>query len=270
MLIDLHIHTTFSDGKLTPEEVVEKAAELNLKAIAITDHDTIDGISFAIERAKYYPSLEIVPGIEINTDFENEEVHILGYYIDYKDHFLQIKLREFQEIRNSRIKKMIEKLNRLNIPIKNEDVEKEADGPSLGRPHIARVLVKKGYASSVEEAFLLYLDKGKPAYVPRYKLTPVEAIELIKKSGGIPVLAHPGLIKNKGIVFKIIKMGIKGIEVYHKEHNKEDSNYFMELAKKYSLLMTGGSDCHGDPLLMGSQPVPYEFLMQLKDSKKDD
>ncbi|MGB9840749.1 PHP domain-containing protein [Thermovenabulum sp.] len=267
MKVDLHIHTNFSDGKLTPEEIVDKAIEFKLKAIAITDHDTVDGIKFAMDKARFYPFLEVVPGIEINTDFEEEEIHILGYYIDYQKPFLQEKLRELQKKRENRIQDMVEKLNKLNIDIKIEEVEKEAEGPSIGRPHVARVLVKKGYVSSVEEAFSLFLDRGKPAYVPRYKLSPEEAIELIKKSGGIPVLAHPGLIKSNEIIIKIIFKGIQGIEVYHKEHNEEAVRFFMELARKHNLLMTGGSDCHGDPLILGSLPVPYDFLIKLKEYK---
>ncbi|TYP54323.1 PHP domain-containing protein [Thermosediminibacter litoriperuensis] len=268
MKVDLHLHTTFSDGTLTPEQVVDKAYSLNLRAIAITDHDTVDGIVPAMERAKKYPLLEVVPGIEINTYYIEEEVHVLGYYIDYRGNTLKSTLDALQKERIERIKKIIEKLRELGIEITFEEVEAKASGSSIGRPHVARTLIDKKIVSSVDEAFALYLDQGKPAYVPRQKLTPYSAVDLIKKCGGIAVIAHPGMLKNQDIVKSLINYGIQGIEVYHKEHDDERVKYYKNIAMKYGLLMTGGSDCHGAPLLMGSQPVPYEYFIGLKRFKK--
>ncbi|ADL07964.1 PHP domain-containing protein [Thermosediminibacter oceani] len=267
MKVDLHLHTTFSDGTLTPEQVVDKAFSLNLRAIAITDHDTVDGIVPAVERAKKYPMLEVIPGIEINT-YYGEEVHILGYYIDYLGNTLKSTLSALQEERINRIKKIIEKLQQLGIEISFEEVQAKASGSSIGRPHVARVLIDKKIVSSVDEAFALYLDQGKPAYVPRQKLTPYFAVDLIKKCGGIAVIAHPGVLKKQEIVKSLINYGIQGIEVYHKEHDDERVKYYKKIAMKYGLLMTGGSDCHGVPLLMGSRPVPYEYVVELKRFKK--
>ncbi|MCG0276059.1 MAG: PHP domain-containing protein [Thermosediminibacteraceae bacterium] len=267
MKVDLHLHTTFSDGSLTPEQVVDTANSLNLRAIAITDHDTVDGIVPAIERAKIYRNFEVVPGIEINSFYCEEEVHILGYYIDYWSTTLRSALKVMQKERIERVKKIIEKLQKLGVEITFEEVEAKASGLSIGRPHIAMALIEKKIVSSVEEAFQLYLGPGKPAYVPREKLSPYHAVDLIKKSGGITVLAHPGMLKNQVIVKSLIDYGVHGIEVYHKEHDEEKVKYFKNLAKKYGLLMTGGSDCHGKPLIMGSQPVPYKYVVQLKHFK---
>ncbi|KXG76892.1 Phosphoribosyl 1,2-cyclic phosphate 1,2-diphosphodiesterase [Fervidicola ferrireducens] len=268
MRVDLHIHTIYSDGTLTPEQVVDKAFSLKLRAIAITDHDTVEGIEPALNRAKEYLSFEVIPGIEINSFYLDEEVHILGYYIDWKSSILRLTLKALQEERIERTKRIIEKLKDLGIEINLEDISEKASCASIGRPHIAMALVEKKVVSSIEEAFEFYLDKGKPAYVPREKITPYYAVDIVKKSGGISVLAHPGKVKNQSIVKSLINYGIQGIEVYHKDHDEEKVQYYQSIAAKYGLLMTGGSDCHGKPLIMGSQPVPYEYVAQLKQLKK--
>jgi predicted metal-dependent phosphoesterase TrpH len=268
MKIDLHIHTTYSDGLLTPAQVVQKARQLNLRFIAITDHDTTEGIPEALEEAKKNNNLEVIPGIEINTDYKNEEVHILGYYVDYSGNYLKKALEHMQSSRLKRAKLITEKLNLLGLNINLEEVMNKASCPSIGRPHIAAALVEKGFSESLQDAFDKYLNRGRPAYVPRERLTPFEAVDLVLNSSGIPILAHPGLIKNQNIIGELIQYGIKGLEVYHKEHSRLQTKHYINVAKHHSLLMTGGSDCHGrEPLLLGTLDIPVEFVLKLKRKK---
>lgn len=269
MNIDLHVHTTFSDGLLTPEQIIAMAFKLNLKAIAITDHDTFNGISPALNEAKKYTELEVIPGIELSTDWADEDVHILGYYLDYNDMNLRTTLFNFQQKRRKRVERIIAKLKNMGVDICIDDVCAKSQGSSLGRPHIALALIEKGYANSVQEAFENYLNRGKPAYVPREKLTPFNAINVIKKNKGIPVLAHPGLLKNCHTINELIEYGIMGIEVIHKDHNQAQTAYYTKLALDNNLLLTGGSDSHGEnPLLLGSLDIPFEYFIKLKEAKR--
>lgn len=239
MNVDLHIHTTFSDGLLTPNQVVIEASRLHLKAIAITDHDTVEGVPLALSEAEKHTELEVIPGIELSTDWKCQEVHILGYYLDYLDCNLKTTILKFQQGRKRRVGKIIERLKEIGINIAMKDVEFKSLGPSLGRPHVASVLIEKGYVNSIDEAFEKYLDMGKPTYIPREKVTPFNAIDIIKKSNGIPVLAHPGLLKNQSIIDDLISNGIMGIEVYHKNHTPAQIDYYSRLALKSNLLITG-------------------------------
>ena len=268
MKADLHIHTIYSDGLLSPAQVVRKADERNLKVIAITDHDTIEGIPEALEEAKRSQKLEVIPGIEINTDYKGEDVHILGYYVDYRGDYLKNILENLQHKRTERAKNIAKKLRELGIPIYFDEIRSKALGPSVGRPHVAAVLVEKGFAVSTEDAFIKYLNRGRPAYVPRERLTPFAAVDIIKRSSGIPVLAHPGLIKSQHIVDELIEYGIMGIEVYHKEHTRLQAKHYIKVAKYHGLLLTGGSDCHGkDPLLLGTLDIPEEYAVKLREVK---
>jgi len=268
MGIDLHIHTNFSDGTLSPEQVVKKAVELNLSAIAITDHDTTEGISPAIEEAKL-TNIEVIPGIELNTHYYEQEIHILGYYFDYQGDYINEVLKKLQQNRVDRAKKIVEKLNRLGLNISYERVRGIASGPSIGRPHIAEAMIEKNYVNSIEEAFDKYIGEDAPAYVPREKLTPFEAIDIIKKAKGVPILAHPGLLKDQSVIDELIYYGIMGIEVYHSKHDKNQTEYYTELALEKGLLMTGGSDSHGEePLLLGTIYVPEKVLSDLKKSRR--
>lgn len=263
MKADLHIHTTFSDGLLTPEQVVEKAHALKIPAIAITDHDTLQGIPPALKLSKKYP-LTIIPGIEISTNYKEREVHILGYYIDFKDAHFQEILVNLQKKRVKRAKMIIEKLQKLSLDISFSEIEQKSQGSSIGRPHIAEILCKKNYVKNIKEAFEKYLGKGKPAYVPRETLSPFEAIDLIKQNGGLPVLAHPGLVKNHNVVMDIIDYGLIGIEVYHKEHNYFQCKFYKKLAQKNNLIITGGSDCHGHkPLQIGKYGVDLKWVKKM-------
>ncbi|WP_018249000.1 PHP domain-containing protein [Orenia marismortui] len=265
--IDLHLHTTASDGSFTPSQLVTKAKELGFSAIAITDHDTIDGITEGIDLAEKL-DIELVPGIEMNTDYENTEIHVLGYYIDYKDQKFIDKLASLKEARYNRIKRIVGKLNALGLEIDFEEVKKNADGGALGRPHVAQIMLDKGYVEEWSEAFDKYIAKGAPAYVERKKLTPQEAIQLIKEFGGIPVVAHPVLIERDELLDQLIEWGIEGIEVYHTEQDDKDSKRYLEFAQKNSLLITGGSDCHGPrrkgEVLIGKIKASYDILESLR------
>ncbi|TDX53301.1 PHP domain-containing protein [Orenia marismortui] len=265
--IDLHLHTTASDGSFTPKQLLTKAKELGFSAIAITDHDTIDGIAEGIELAEKL-DIELVPGIEMNTDYENTEIHVLGYYIDYKDQKFIDKLASLKEARYNRIKRIVGKLNDLGLVIDFEEVKKNADGGALGRPHVAQIMLDKGYVEEWSEAFDKYIAKGAPAYVERKKLTPQEAIQLIKEFGGIPVVAHPVLIERDELLEQLIEWGVEGIEVYHTEQDEEDSKRYLEFAQKNGLLITGGSDCHGPrrkgEVLIGKIKASYDILESLR------
>ncbi|HZK43598.1 MAG TPA: PHP domain-containing protein [Syntrophomonadaceae bacterium] len=245
-MYDLHIHTKASDGVYSAEEIIDNAIKIGLEGIAITDHDTVDGLSVAKDYLKKLKTtLKFVPGIELNTDYKDVEVHILGYFIDYYHQPLLDKLIEIKQSRYERAAKMVERLHNIGLIISFEDVKRMAEGGVIARPHIAQALMDKGYVFSVKEAFNKYISKGRPGYVPRYKFSPDEAISLIKESGGIAVLAHPGLIKNGNIVEEIIKMGIEGIEVYYPQHHPILIDNYLKICNENGLLVTGGSDFHG-------------------------
>lgn len=189
MRADLHTHTTASDGTLSPAELVREAAAVGLQILAVTDHDTTDGIQQAQEEARRC-GLELVPGVELSTDTAGAEVHILGYFVDWRDPEFTALLRRMREDRVERAREMVRRLNRLGLPLTFDDVARQADG-AVGRPHVARALVAAGYVSSFEEAFTRYLARGRPAYVERRRFTPEEAVEVVLRAGGVPVLAHP-------------------------------------------------------------------------------
>ena len=246
---DLHVHTTFSDGKLTPEELVAAAKAVKLNYIAITDHDTVEGISHLYEHG-LYPSrgIRIIPGIEFSAHHPLREIHILGYNIDIYDRRMVDKLNDVTEARWTRFSNMVAKLQEHGYDINETDVLTLAGASrSISRSHIARVLVKKGCFPSVREAFNAVLEKGKPCYVPHFRLEAEEIIEIIKQAGGIPVLAHPKLIHDEGIVESLCQKGLEGIEVFYPKHDETDVAHYMALAEKYHLLVTGGSDFHGFP-----------------------
>lgn len=273
--VDLHVHTIYSDSNLSVKEIMEYAKRLGIAALGITDHDTTDGIEEAIQEAKNY-DIEIVPGVEISAAFDassENEIHILGYYIDWQDEFLQEKLRFFRKARLERAHKILEKLNSIGIKIDTSEVFKssiDSKNASIGRLHIARVLLQKKKVNSIKEAFELYLAYGKPAYVPKVIFSVKEAISMITKAKGIPVLAHPyvSIYNDIDALKKLIKEGIKGIEVFHTKHRKNIEDELITMAEKYGLLITGGSDCHGrldnSEILLGTVKVPYTYLENLK------
>ena len=265
---DLHIHTTASDGLLPPDEVVRWAQIKRLSAIAITDHDTVAGIELAESVSDKY-KVEVIPGIELNTEYEDEEIHILGYFIDYKQKWFIDKLEEIRSSRLSRAASMIHKLNKMGINIDMEQVKRIASDGIIGRPHIARAMQEGGYITHMKEAFSNYIGKDGPAYAERYKLSCSEACEMIKSLGGVPVLAHPGLMKDWSKLPKIIDMGVMGIEVFHSKHEDEVVRNAQIVARNRGLLITGGSDCHGN--LHGNEPILGNFVvdyLQVEQLKK--
>lgn len=242
---DLHVHTTFSDGSLTPHEVVKWASNKNIYAISITDHDTIEGLQYAMESAKLFDVL-IVPGIELSCTFEDEEIHLLGYFFDPLNSNLLEVLGLLKHSRETRGEKIIEKLNRLGLNMTLHEVYEIAGKGVIGRPHIAKAMIDRKYVNSVQEAFDKYLDRNKPAYVDRYRLSLKEGVNLIHEAGGAAVIAHPGLIKNEGIFYKALNLEIDGVEIIHSKHSSEGTLKYEHIANENNLITTGGSDFHGD------------------------
>ncbi len=253
--IDLHIHSTASDGTYSPREIIALAERLNLAAIAITDHDTIDGSNEAIV-AGTPQSLKLLTGVEISAAppssfFSSGSFHILGYSFRPDDPLLNQILSKLQMARENRNPGIIGLLNNLGINISIQEVIELAGDGQTGRPHIARLMLEKGFVESIDEAFNKYLGKGKPAYVDKYRIECGKVIEIIIGAGGIPVLAHPALIeigigsRFEKLIVKLKEMGLRGIEAYYPEHSKKQTSYYLKLAKKYELLITGGTDFHG-------------------------
>lgn len=263
---DLHIHSNRSDGLLSPEEIVEKAAELGLKAISIVDHDEIGGVKLAIKRGMEL-GVEVIPGVELSTHGEGHEVHIIGYFIDCQNELILNYLHFFRQERYKRAVKILERLKAFGINLKMEKVLHKAGFGSIGRPHIADVMVEEGYVSSFDEAFHKYLGDGRPACVPKFKISPGEAIDLISSVGGLSFLAHPGVDLSDREVIRLVKRGLDGIETTHPKHTQEKAVWLRGVIKKYGLLESGGSDCHGNRkgrLLMGKHNVPYELIGRMR------
>jgi len=265
---DLHTHTTASDGLLSPSELIKKSAAAGLCAVGIADHDTIDGIAEAYEASKQY-GIEVVPAVELNTRFGKEEIHILGYYIQTDLVWFKKILSDIRHSRQIRARKMVDNLRRLyGMDITYEEVEIEAKDGVIARPHIARALIKKQLVTDMSEAFAKYIGNNCPAYEPRFRLTTEEGIRVVSEAGGVPVLAHPGLLSDAGLVNYVIRLGVKGIEVYHSKHTPEQCRRYDQLARKYGLLITGGSDYHGyneaGGVNLGDVKVPYDVVDKLK------
>ncbi len=274
MASDLHIHTSFSDGKFLPEEIVEKSKQLGLKYIGITDHDTIDGIADLYDKG-FYPAtgINIIPGIEMSADSEKHEIHILGYNIDIFNEELRENLIEVSEARWTRFSEIIEKLNNEGYDITETEVLTLAGASrSISRSHVARVLVKKGIFKTVREAFNTLLERGKPCYVPHFRLSVKKIIELIHSAGGIVVLAHPKLIYDDDLVQELLDLGMDGIEAYYPEHNDIDTARYINYAKKRNLIISGGSDYHGigarHNIELGEFELDDKFAKQIFEMKK--
>lgn len=278
MKADLHLHTTASDGRLEPAEVVRLAVKVGLDVIAITDHDTIAGIAPALAIAKDFPSLTVIPGVEINTDVPSGEVHVLGYFIDYTDQEFAAVLQGLCDSRRERALKMVAKLSNLGIEIQWSRVQGLAQGDSVCRPHIAQALLEAGYVSSQKEAFDKYIGHDGPAYVEREKLLPVEAVRLVIGAHGLPVLAHPADIDNLDkVVAELKKAGLIGIEVYYGDYTSDIINELLKIARRYQLVPTGGTDYHAfgynsevmiGKMLAPSQSVEQLFALAGKDSSE--
>lgn len=244
---DFHVHTTASDGRLSVEAVLTQATEVGLSHIAITDHDTIDGL-LAINNTSQQYALSVIPGIEFSTDMPSCEIHILGYGVDIFHKGLNDQLALLKVDRVNRIRRMATKLNALGYPVEEDHIFHIArDAASVGRPHVAKALVEKGYFPTIAEVFHALLNRDKPGYVPHYKLSPIEVISLIVQAGGIPILAHPGLVGDDKMVKHMIDSGIAGLEVYHPRHDAAAIERYSLVCEEYGLLISGGSDFHAIP-----------------------
>ena len=264
---DLHIHSTASDGKLTPADVVREAARRGLSFIALADHDSIDGIAPAQAAASAFPGLKVIPGVEISTDVAEGEVHILGYFIDCNDPEFNAALDRFKKSRLQRGQKMVAKLEKLGINIDWQRVMEIAGASTIGRPHIAQAMLEKGYITSFKQAFSEYLGHNRPAYVEREKMTPKEAVGLIIKAEGLPVLAHPLTLPDAEAMTKELKAGgLVGLEAYYNGYTPEEISRLLTLARQHKLIVTGGSDYHGldsTETAIGGADVPVEAVEQL-------
>ena len=268
---DLHIHTYYSDSTSSPEEVVAEALQAKLSCIAITDHDIAEGVAPTVEAARGH-DLEIVPGIELSSEIEGKDIHILGYFIDYQKGPLVEKCQVFVEARMERMKQMIVNLKTVGINnIELEEVCALTKSKAVGRAHLAAILLQKGCVGSMKEAFEKYIGEGKPGWAPKFKQTPFEAIDLIHQSGGLAVMAHPMLTQKDELISRMAKAGLDGLEVYYPNCMETVLKFYEGLAKKHNLLLTGGSDAHGKAksyTYIGRQSIDYELVEQMKEKAK--
>jgi predicted metal-dependent phosphoesterase TrpH len=263
---DLHLHTNFSDGTFTPEELVFQAQKAGLACIAVTDHDSVEACARA-GAACASVKMEFIPGTELTAEHDDTELHLLGYFLDTHNEKLLTEIARFQVVRQSRIHEMVARINELGTPLKVESVFALANCKSPGRPHVARAMVKAGLVKNLDEAFERFLKKGRPAWVPKSKISALEAIQLVHQAGGLAVMAHPGLNRTDNIIPALVAAGMDGIECFHTKHSTTMSERYLEIADKYHLLVTGGSDCHGfskGKPLIGTVRLPYEHVEKMK------
>lgn len=267
MFADLHLHTCFSDGTYTPEELAGHARRHGLHAVALTDHDTVEGCP-RMALACAQNQLEFAPGAELTAELDGYELHLLSYFVDVHHPTLLNQLARFQAVRQNRIREMVARLNHLQIPLRAEAVFALANCQSPGRPHLARALVQAGFCTSLEEAFERFLKKHRPAWVPKLKLSAPDAIQLIHAAGGLAVLAHPGISRSDRLIAPLTEAGLDGLECFHTKHSAAASEHYVNLARHHRLLITGGSDCHGlnkGRPLIGTMRLPFDYFRQLRD-----
>jgi predicted metal-dependent phosphoesterase TrpH len=265
---DLHLHTFFSDGTFTPEELAGHGARLGFAALALTDHDSVEGCA-RMAAACAAAGIEFIVGAELTAEHADTEVHILGYFLDPENRTLLEKIAGFQAVRQNRIREMVAALNQVGVPLQVESVFALANCQSPGRPHVARALVKEKLIGNLDEAFEKYLKKGRPAWVPKTKMSALEGVGLIHQAGGLAVMAHPGLNRTDEIIPDLVDAGLDGIECFHTKHSTAMSERYLEIADKFHLLVTGGSDCHGfskGKPLIGGVKLPYEHVEKMKDA----
>jgi len=269
MSADLHLHTHFSDGTYSPEELAGHARFHRFRAVALTDHDTIDGCS-RMAAACEEQGIEFIPGVEITTELDGQELHMLAYFIDTTNTELQAALAESQKERRDRIRRMVQRLNELSIPLEVEAVFKLANCLSPGRPHIARALVAAGHCRNLDEAFERFLKRNRPAWVTKKRISARDSIELVHRAGGLAVMAHPGLHRSDEVIEPLVRLGMDGLECFYTRHSTVTVEHYLSLADQYGLLVTGGSDCHGmtkGKPLIGSIKVPYDLVERLKTAR---
>jgi 3',5'-nucleoside bisphosphate phosphatase len=264
--IELHCHSTSSDGVYPPAQVVGMAAARGVRVLALTDHDTTDGIAEAAAVAALH-GMTLIPGVELTCSVERGEVHLLGYFVSVSNAIFQAKLTQFRGGRDTRGQAIVAKLNTLGIPIQWERVKAKAGVGAVGRPHVARALIEVGAATSVDDAFNRYLGRGRPAHVERQRLTPVEAVQLVRAAGGVPVLAHPLSVLNLEVTLaEMIPAGLLGIEAYYGAYKPEERGALADIAAFHNLITTVGSDFHGDVhggAVIGGTSGPYDVLDRL-------
>ena len=268
-IVDLHLHTTASDGRLTPAELIALVARKGLQVVAVTDHDSTEGLAEALEAAKAFPNLTVIPGIELSTDIPGDEIHVLAYFVRHKDEELLATLRKFRQGRLERGRGMVEKLRDMGMDIEWQRVQEIAGDGSVGRPHVALALMEKGYVSQTNEAFEKYLGRNGPAYVEREKLTPAEAVEAISSWGGVAVLAHPAQLPDLDDKLEELRTaGLVGMEVYYAQYSEERILELASTAAKHGLLPCGGSDYHAldnpGERLPGTMGPPLEVVGRLE------
>jgi predicted metal-dependent phosphoesterase TrpH len=263
---DLHLHTYFSDGTYSPEELVAQAVGQELHVLALTDHDTVEGC-VPTATACQAVGIEFIAGTELTAEQDGHEIHILGYAIDLQNPKFLKEIGRFQTVRQNRIREMVQRLNQINVPLQAEEVFALANCRAPGRPHVARALVQAGLVGSLDEAFERFLKKNRPAWVPKCKMSAADATELIHQSGGVAVMAHPGLNRTDQVIPAMVDVGLDGIECFHTKHSVAVSEHYLQIAARFQLLVTGGSDCHGlskGRPLIGSVKLPYEHVEKLK------
>jgi 3',5'-nucleoside bisphosphate phosphatase len=270
MFADLHLHSLFSDGTYEPEEIVANGVRFKLGTLALTDHDTVEGcdrMAAACEKS----DIEFIPGAELTAEHNGNELHILAYFVDIHNEKLLSEIAVFQAVRQDRIREMVERLNKLNIPLTAGEVFALANCRSPGRPHVARALVKGGHCRSLDEAFERFLKKNRPAWVPKKKMSALEGVELIHQAGGLAVMAHPGLNRTDDVIPALVEAGLDGIECFHTKHTPSMSAHYLLIAGHHDLLVTGGSDCHGmskGKPLIGTVKLDYQHVEKLRAAKK--
>ncbi|HAJ79737.1 MAG TPA: hypothetical protein DCO75_08185 [Fibrobacteres bacterium] len=269
--VDLHIHTNFSDGTHSVQEIIQMAFQRKLKAISITDHDCIDAYPLA-QKLGSESGIEIIPGVELSSEIQGVDIHILGYYLDINNKSLISKLIEFKQARYLRAEKIVENLNRQGIDLRFETVLNIAGNAAIGRPHIAAALLKEELVYSFREAFDRYIGYESPAYEKKLAMLPQEVFQLIRQAGGVPVLAHPGVTRVDQRITQFVNDGLMGIEVFHSEHTAEQEKLYLHLCKKYNLAHTGGSDFHNgnqNKSELGRPKVTYSAVESLREKLED-
>jgi 3',5'-nucleoside bisphosphate phosphatase len=266
---DLHLHTNFSDGTFTPEELVLHAQKAGLACIAVTDHDSVEASARAAAACAAV-NMEFVSGTELTAEHDDTELHVLGYFLDTSNEKLLAEITKFQAVRQNRIHEMVTRINEMGLPLQAESVFGLANCKSPGRPHVARAMVKEGLVRNLDEAFERFLKKGCPAWVPKSKISALDAIDLVHQAGGIAIMAHPGLNRTDNIIPGLVDAGLDGIECFHTKHSTATSERYLEIADTYHLLVTGGSDCHGyskGKPLIGTVRLPYDHVGKMKERR---
>ena len=276
--VDLHLHTTHSDGNLTPTELVDLCARRGLRIISVTDHDSTEGLAEALEAVNRHPDLTIIPGVELSTDVSDSEVHLLGYFVDYQDAEFQDQMRLLRDARHDRGREMVDRLRELGVAISWERVQELSDGGAIGRPHIAQAMVEQGYVEYPRDAFDKYIGRNGPAYVGRVRLTPVGAVKMVVRAGGLPVMAHPNfymagygdadIADLKRMLGELKDAGLVGIEVHYKNYTEDEVALFSRVAAELGLVECGGTDYHAsanpDEVEPGTVGPPLETVEALK------